>query len=70
MSKISEIIRLGNVYGYPPESSNYGGLVFDPSGYAPTINCMGGGLRMPLIIEVEENDRNRRKSNTDSPSND
>lgn len=47
------IKRLGNIYGCT--GGNFSGNVYGINGIAPTINCMGGGNRMPLIlVEMEE----------------
>ena len=50
MSEITE--RLFNIYGY--NGGNYAGNVYGVSGIAPTLNCMGGGNRMPLILIENE----------------
>lgn len=42
------VIRIANLYGY--NGGNFGGNIYDTCGLSPTINCMGGGNRMPLII--------------------
>ena len=45
--------KLFNIYGYT--GGNYAGNVYDISGIAPSINCSGGGNRMPMtLIEIEE----------------
>ena len=45
---------LCNIYGAKC-GSGYAGNVYGINGIAPTINCMGGGNRMPLIlVEMEE----------------
>lgn len=49
------IKRLGNIYGYT--GGNYAGNVYGISGIAPTINCTGGGNRMPLILTTENGDK-------------
>ena len=47
------IKRLGNIYGRT--GGSFSGNVYGIEGIAPTINCMGGGNRMPLIlVEMEE----------------
>ena len=46
-----EVIRLGSLFGH--DGGSFAGLVYDPKGIAPTVNTAQGGLRMPLIIEVE-----------------
>ena len=57
MSEITE--RLFNIYGY--NGGNYAGNVYGINGIAPTINCMGGGNRMPLILINDEQETNRRQ---------
>ena len=45
--------KLFNIYGYT--GGSFSGNVYDINGLAPTLNCMGGGNRMPLIlVEMEE----------------
>lgn len=45
--------KLFNIYGYT--GGNYAGNVYGISGIAPTINCTGGGNRMPMtLIEIKE----------------
>ena len=47
------IVRLFNIYGFG--GGSFAGNVYGIDGIAPTINCMGGGNRMPLIlVEMEE----------------
>lgn len=47
------IKRLGNIYGRT--GGSFSGNVYGINGIAPTLNCMGGGNRMPLIlVEMEE----------------
>ena len=53
---INEVLRLGSIFGHT--GGSFAGLVYDPEGIAPTVNTAQGGLRMPLIIEVEEDDNN------------
>ena len=57
MSEITE--RLFNIYGY--NGGNYAGNVYGVSGIAPTLNCMGGGNRMPLILIKDEQQKYRRQ---------
>lgn len=47
-----EVKRLGSIFGHT--GGSFAGLVYDPDGIAPTVNTAQGGLRMPLIIEVED----------------
>lgn len=44
-----KIDKLFNIYGQA--GGNYAGNVYGIYGIAPTINCMGGGNRMPLILK-------------------
>ena len=45
--------KLFNIYGHT--GGSYAGNVYGIDGIAPTLNCMGGGNRMPLIlVEMEE----------------
>ena len=44
-----QVIKLGNLNGYTGGSFAY--MVYDADGIAPTLNCMGGGGREPLIVE-------------------
>lgn len=47
------IKRLGNIYGRT--GGSFSGNVYGINGIAPTLNCMGGGNRMPMtLIEIEE----------------
>ena len=63
MMNDNKIIPLGNMFGYK-KGGNFAGAVYDPKGIAPTINTAGGGLRMPIVIEVED-DRDTREDNKD-----
>lgn len=39
-------------------------MVYDADGLAPTLNCMGGGGREPMIVEEaidEQQNRTRKK---------
>ena len=51
--------KLFNIYGYT--GGNYAGNVYDISGIAPTINCTGGGNRMPLILIEDEREKHGRQ---------
>ena len=42
------IERLFNIYGF--SGGSFAGNVYGINGIAPTINCAGGGNRMPLIL--------------------
>lgn len=46
---MDKVIILGNLFG---KVSNFAGTVYDTEGLAPTLNTMEGGLRQPMIIEV------------------
>ena len=46
-----KIERLFNIYGF--SGGSFAGNVYGIDGIAPTLNCMGGGNRMPLILIVE-----------------
>lgn len=59
----NEVIRLGSLFGHT--GGSFAGLVYDPRGLAPTVNTAEGGLRMPLIIEVED-DRDNRQCDKDT----
>lgn len=51
----SELIRLGNIYGFT--GGSYAGNVYAPNGICPTINTCGGGNREPMVVEVRDADR-------------
>lgn len=51
--------RLFNIYGY--NGGNYAGNVYGINGIAPTINCMCGGNRKPLILIKDEQQKYRRQ---------
>ena len=45
--------KLFNIYGHT--GGSFSGNVYGINGIAPTLNCMGGGNRMPMtLIEIEE----------------
>ena len=48
--------KLFNIYGRT--GGNFSGNVYGINGIAPTLNCMGGGNRMPLILITENGDKN------------
>lgn len=52
-----KIERLFNIYTGKILGGCYAGNVYGIDGIAPTINCMGGGNRMPLILIVEDEDK-------------
>ncbi len=60
-----EVKRLGSIFGH--EGGSFAGLVYDTRGISPTINTAQGGLRMPLILEVED-DTDRWEHNKDTSS--
>ena len=47
---------LCNIYGHT--GGSFSGNVYGINGIAPTLNCMGGGNRMPLILITENGDKN------------
>lgn len=47
--------KLFNIYGYT--GGSFSGNVYGINGIAPTLNCMGGGNRMPLILITENGDK-------------
>ena len=51
------IERLCNIYGRT--GGSYSGNVYGINGVAPTINCCGGGNRMPLILINDEQETDR-----------
>ena len=52
-----KIERLFNIYGF--SGGSFAGNVYGINGVAPTINCAGGGNRMPLILIVEDEDEDK-----------
>lgn len=47
---MSEKIELiGNIYS-AKRGGSFSGNVYGINGIAPTLNCMGGGNRMPIIL--------------------
>ena len=45
--------KLFNIYGYT--GGSFSGNVYGINGIAPTLNCMGGGNRMPMtLVEIKE----------------
>ena len=57
------IKRLGNIYGRT--GGSFSGNVYGINGIAPTLNCMGGGNRMPLILINDEREEHRRQEHED-----
>ena len=53
-----KIERLFNIYGF--SGGSFAGNVYGIEGIAPTLNCMGGGNRMPLILIENEKRKNYR----------
>ena len=53
------IERLFNIYGHT--GGSFAGNVYGIDGIAPTLNCMGGGNRMPLILIEDEREEYRRQ---------
>lgn len=60
------IERLFNIYGF--SGGSFAGNVYGINGVAPTINCAGGGNRMPLILINYEQETNRRQEDEDLTS--
>ena len=54
-----KIERLFNIYGHT--GGSFAGNVYGIEGVAPTLNCMGGGNRMPLILIEYEREEYRRQ---------
>ena len=55
MRKIVEdprIDRVGNLFGFT--GGSFAGMVYGTDGLCPTIDCMGGGNREPLILVEDE----------------
>lgn len=48
-----KIRQIGNLFKRTRKKPNEG-RVYDPRGLAPALSCMGGGNRMPFIIELQE----------------
>lgn len=60
-----KIERLFNIYGF--SGGSFAGNVYGIDGIAPTLNCMGGGNREPLILIKDE--REEYNPRTDGVSN-
>ena len=54
-----KIERLFNIYGHT--GGSFAGNVYGIYGIAPTLNCMGGGNRMPLILLEDEQETDTTK---------
>lgn len=54
-----KIERLFNIYGF--SGGSFSGNVYGIDGIAPTLNCMGGGNRMPLILTEDEREKHGRQ---------
>ena len=54
-----KIERLFNIYGF--SGGSFAGNVYGIDGIAPTLNCAGGGNRMPLILIEDEREEYRRQ---------
>lgn len=50
---MEEIMQLGNVFPTKTRSNPNQGRVYSIIGISPSLNCMGGGNRQPMIIESE-----------------
>lgn len=46
-----KVSKIGNIFGFT--GGSFAGNVYDSCGLCPTINCMGGGMREPMILEYE-----------------
>ena len=57
MNAVKKTVRLGNIYGFT--GGSFAGMVYSTDGLCPTINCMGGGNREPMILEYGKDDRGR-----------
>lgn len=57
---MTDVMRLGSIFGHT--GGSFAGLVYHPNGLAPTLNTAQGGLRMPLI--VEEQDENNKSASS------
>ena len=44
-------IKVGNLYGFT--GGSFAGMIYSIEGLCPTINCMGGGNREPMIALYE-----------------
>ena len=56
---VDKIRQIGNLFKRARKNPNEG-RVYDPRGLAPALSCMGGGNRMPFIIELREHKRKTR----------
>lgn len=61
-----KIERLFNIYGF--SGGSFAGNVYGIDGIAPTLNCMGGGNREPLILIKDEQQKYRRQEDEDLTS--
>lgn len=48
---MNKVIRCGNIFGFT--GGSFAGNIYHPKGLCPTINCMGGGMREPMILLYE-----------------
>ncbi len=48
---IPTLIQFGNINGYT--GGSFSGMVYSDLGLTPSINTVGGGNRMPIIVEVK-----------------
>lgn len=58
---INKIERIFNIYTIEILGGCYAGNVYGIDGISPTINCMGGGNRMPLILTEDEREKYGRQ---------
>ena len=47
--KETKVLRVGNLYGFT--GGSFSGMVYASVGLSPSINTVGGGNRMPIILE-------------------
>lgn len=52
-----KVLKIGNIFGFA--GGSFAGNVYSADGLCPTINCMGGGMREPMILEEVEIDRSK-----------
>ena len=57
----NKIERIFNIYTIEILGGCYAGNVYGIEGIAPTITCMGGGNRMPLILTEDEREKHGRQ---------
>ena len=50
---MTKVIRLFGIFD-KPNKPHQAGSVYDPNGLAPCLDTSGGGYRMPLVVEYEQ----------------